>query len=57
MMVLLTKWDAKTIAAIEKLGLKVEARDAKLKALFGEVAASKLAAILKLAEVHEIRPL
>lgn len=56
-MVLLTKWDAKTIAAIEKLGLKVEARDAKLKALFGEVAASKLAAILKLAEVHEIRPL
>lgn len=54
---LLIKWDAKTIAAIEKLGLKVEARDAKLKTLFGKVDASKLTAILKLAEVHEIRPL
>jgi Ca-activated chloride channel family protein len=55
--ILLTKWDAKVLVALEELGLKIEAKDKGLKALFGTVDAKKLKALAKIAEVTKITAL
>jgi Ca-activated chloride channel family protein len=52
--VLLTKWDGKTLKALEELGLKIEEKDQTLKVLFGTVDAKKLKALAQLEGVAKI---
>lgn len=55
--ILLAKWDAKTLAALEELGLKIEERDRGLKALFGTIDAKKLKALAQMEDVVRVTEL
>jgi Ca-activated chloride channel family protein len=55
--VLLSKWDEATLKALAELGLKVEAKDKGLKAVFGSVDAAKLKSLAQYATVVRIMAL
>lgn len=55
--VLLTKWDAKVLTALEDAGLQIDERDKSLKVVFGMIDAKKLKELAKILEVEKISAL
>jgi Ca-activated chloride channel family protein len=53
----LTSWSEETLAKLERAGLKIDAREKTLKAVFGTVDASKLRELARVDEVDRILPL